>query len=269
VTDALRKELPFEAEPAAAGDHPQVFARAIVTPPAPPWEQNRAANLDARHGAPLPLSELIHRVRRLSGWAPGRPGRFAVFYVRTREFRAPFETKVEVDGQLVKVAFGVGGDQVRRVQGWAGIFLLLVLVGAVLGTGAVVAIGARTQSTARLEAAEKLAATKLAAAQAYRRQIAQARDLRNALGRARPMGDVVSDLTWAATSKTPEARIAAVHWQGGVMAVEVRGEQPPFAAPDRRLERAPHPLRAGVWLWGVGPKGSGADRPSSATPGLP
>ena len=101
MTDALRKELPLGSGPTAVDDHPQVFARAIVTPPAPPWEQIRAANLEARHGAPLPLAELMHRVKRLSGWAPGRPGRFAVFYVRSKEFRSPFEAKVDVDGQTV------------------------------------------------------------------------------------------------------------------------------------------------------------------------
>jgi len=263
VTDALRKELPLESGPTTVESHPQVFVRAIVTPPAPPWEQTRAANLEARHGAPLPLAELLHRVKRLAPWAPGRPGRFGVFYVHAKEFRAPFETEVEVDGQSVKVAFGRAGDQVQRAQGWAVILLLFVLTGAGLGTGLVLATGARAQAEARLATAEKLGAERFAAAQAYRRQVAQARELRLALGRGRSISDLVGDLTWVATSKTPEARLAAVHWQGGVMAVEVRGEQPPFAAPDRRLERAAHPLRAGVWLWGIGAKQAAADRPSS------
>jgi hypothetical protein len=251
VTDALRQDDPRDA---AAEAPPQVFARAIVTPPAPPWEQARAAALEARHGAPLPLPELLHRVKRLSGWAPGRPGRFAVFYVRTKEFRTAFETSIDVDGQMVKVAFGLGGEQVRRLQDWATLLLLFVLVGALLGTGVSLALGARAQSASRLEAAETLGAAKLAAAHAYRRRIAQARDLQTALGRARPVGEVIGDLTWAATTKTPDARIAAVHWQGGVMAIEARGDQPPFEAPDRHIERAPRPLRPGVSLWGVGPK---------------
>jgi hypothetical protein len=118
-----------------------------------------------------------------------------------------------------------------------------------------------------LAAAEKLGAQRFAAAQAYRRQIAQARELRLALGRGRSIGDLMGDLTWVAASKSPDARVAAVHWQGGVMAVEVRGEAPPFATVDRRLERAPHPLRAGVWLWGVGPRQTSPDRPSSTLGG--
>ncbi|HEX4712063.1 hypothetical protein [Phenylobacterium sp.] len=254
MTDALRKDYSIEAEPTLAEGHPQVFARAIVTPPAPPWEQVRVATLDARHGAPVPISELIHRVKRLSGWAPGRPGRFAVFYVRAKEFRTPFETSVDVDGQLVKVAFGLGGEQVRRARDGAMVLLWFVVLGALVGAGVTLAFGARAQAARRLEAAEKLGAAKLAAAQAYRRQVAQARELRTVLGRARPVGDVIGDLTWVATSKTPEARIAAVHWQGEGMAIEARGDQPPFEATDRHIERAPHPLRPGVSLWGIGPR---------------
>jgi len=103
-----------------------------------------------------------------------RPGRFAVFYVRAKEFRAPFEANVDVDGQLVKVAFGLGGGQVRRAQGWAMILLVLVLVGGGardrdrLGDGRTNPIG---DATGRRREAWR---QKLAAAQAYRRQIAQA-----------------------------------------------------------------------------------------------
>jgi len=268
MTDALRKEMPFDAGPTPLDDHPKVFVRAIVMPPATPWEQVRAANMEARHGAPVPISELLHRVKRLAPWAPGRPGRFGVFYVRAKEYRAPFEAEVDVDGQRVKVAFGRGGRQVRLLRGWALVLLLLVAVGAVIGTGVTLAAGARSQAEARLAAAEQLGARSFASAQAYRRQIARTHELRNALGRGRSIGDLMGDLTWVATSKTPDARIAAVHWQGGVMAVEVRGEAPPFATPDRRLERAAKPLRAGVWLWGVGPKSTSTNKnpPGVGTP---
>jgi hypothetical protein len=254
MTDALRREFAPEDEVVQGHEHPRVLSRVIVTPPASPWQQSRAAKLEAQHGAPLPPSELIHKVRRLAGWAPGRPGRFAVFYVRTAELRAPFEATVDVEGQSVKMAFGSGGVQPQRVQGVARLVMLLTLCGAVLGGGGVLALNARGEASGRLEAAEKLAGAKLAAAQAVRRQAAQARALRAALGRGRPIGDLLGDLGWAAASKASDARLAAIHWQGGVMAVEVRGEQSPFAAGDRRLERAPRPLRPGIWLWGVGPR---------------
>jgi hypothetical protein len=256
VNDVLPQDLEFGPRPSAAPDHPQVLMRVIVTPPGAPWEQARAAGLDAQHGAPLPIAELIHRLKRLTSWAPGRPGRFAVFYVRAKEFRAPFETRVDVDGQSVRVAFGVVGDGARRLQGGLMLLAMLVATGAILGGALTLAGRARSEASARLDAAERMAAAKLTVAETYRKQAAETRALRTAAGRARPVAEVIDDLTWLATSKTPEARIAAVHWQAGVMAVEVRGDPPPFAVADRSILRSPKQLRPGVWLWGVGAGGS-------------
>lgn len=250
------------AEPAAPKPAPQVFVRALTTPPGAPWEQARAARLDARHGAPLPIAELVHQVRRLGRWAVGQPGRYAAFYVRAREFREPFETTVDVDGQAVKVRFGAAGADMQRLRGLAAAVVLVVLAGAVLGAGVMLALGARSEATAQLEADEQLAASRLKMAQAYRDRSNQARDLRVAVGRARPLADVMADLTWVATSKTPEARIVGVHWEDGLLAVEARGEQPPFLAVDRPIERSAKPLRPGVWLWAV----EGAQSPSAVRP---
>src|SRR5688572_20809131 len=93
-----------EADGVAAAP-PQVFVRTFSTPSGLPWEQARAARLDAEHGAPLPLRDLLHRVKRLSPWSPGAVGRYAVFYVRRRDYRGAFETTVDVDGQPVRVTF--------------------------------------------------------------------------------------------------------------------------------------------------------------------
>jgi hypothetical protein len=241
-----------DVETAAAAPPPKVFVRALTTPPAPPWEQARAARLDARLGAPLPLAELVHQVRRLDRWGPGRPGRYGAFYVRAREFREPFETSVEVEGQSVTVRFGAASPDLRRLQGLGSALLALVLCGAILGAGVALALGARREATAQLEADELLAAARLKMAEAFRHRSNQARDLRTLVGHARPLGEVVGDLTWVATSKTPEARVVGVHWERGLLAVEARGEQPPFLAVDRPIERAEKPLRPGVWLWAVG-----------------
>jgi len=265
----MRRDFGTEPELAASNDPPKVFVRVIVTPPASPWEQTRAAALDARHGAPLPLSELLQRMKRISSWAPGRPGRFAAFYVRAKEYRAPFETDVDVEGQLVRVAFGTSGEQVRRARQVASVLVMLIAVGAVAGTGIALALNVRRQGEMRLAATEALVTAKVAAIRTYRRQAAMSRTLQLAVGQARPVSSVVEDLAWVTAEKTPDARIAAVHWQGGVMAVEVRGEQPPFIAPDRRLERSAKPLRSGIWLWGVGPRPRPSAVPSAQTEGAP
>jgi len=252
---------------AAVAPPPQVFVRALTTPPGAPWEQHRAAHLDARHGAPLPIADLMHQVRRLDRWGPGRAGRFAAFYVRAREYREPFETSVEVDGQPVKVRFGTPAQDLRRLQQIGAVLAGIVLCGAVLGTGTMLALGARGEAAAQLEADEQLARARLKTAEAFRNRAYQARDLRALVGQARPLADVVADLSWVATSKTPEARVVGIHWERGLLAVEARGEQAPFLAVDRPLERSAGPLRPGVWLWAVGRPGSRTPAPIAADVG--
>lgn len=258
-----------EAGPGAGRPKPQVLVRVIVTPPGAPWEQSRAAKLDAQHGAPLPISELIHQLRRLAPWAPGRPGRYAVFYLRAREFHAPFETTVEVEGQPIQVRFGTPTRDMARVRQAGLALILLVVTGAVLGTATLLALRVRSEATVRLEAAEQLAASRLKMAEAFSKRSNDTRELRVMVGAARPLDEVINDLTWVATARTAEARIVGVHWDRGLLAVEARGEQPPFLAIDRPLERSNRQLRPGVWLWAVGGRrmGSVEPRPVSAEMG--
>lgn len=249
----LREIEPATAEPKA----PHVFVRAVSAPPGWPWEQARAARLEAEHGAPLPLSELMHQVRRLAPWGLGKPGRFGVFYLRRQEYRSPFETLVDVDGQAVKVAFGTPAGRLRRLQG-AGVAVgLCVAAGAVLGTGVALALGIRSEATARLEAVEQRAEARLRAAQAAKARADRVRDLEGLVAGGRPLESVLDDLSWVALSKTPEARLMGIHWERGLLAVEARGETAPFLSADRPLERAATPIRPGVWLWAVGASGRG------------
>jgi hypothetical protein len=257
-----------EAEPKAERPQPQVLVRVIVTPPGAPWEQARAAKLDAQHGAPLPISELIHQLRRLAPWAPGRPGRYAVFYLRAREFHAPFETTVEVDGQPLPVRFGTPARDAARVKLAGLALILLVLTGAVLGASTLLALRVREAANVRLEAAEQMATSRLRMAEAFSKRTNDTQDLRALVGSARPLSDVISDLTWVATSRTAEARIVGVHWDRSLLAVEARGDQPPLLAVDRPLRRSDRPLRPGVWLWAVGGRRpDGEPRPVSAEMG--
>lgn len=253
--NAAVQDLEIQGEPVAP-TQPQVFVRVFVTPPGAPWEQTKAADLEARHGAPLPIADLLFRVRRLAKWAPGRPGRFAVFYIRAQEFREPFETEVDVDGQPVKVAFGASAGQLEQIKQIGLAVGVLVAVGAILGGGFMLALTARAELNTQIEALEMQSQQRLRAAQAYQKQKDLAQSLEVAVGRSGRMRDVVADLAWVATSKAPEARIIAVHWERGVLAVEARGEVAPFAAPDRRVERLEKPLRPGVWLWGVSHRGT-------------
>ncbi|MFZ3004789.1 MAG: hypothetical protein WA047_01350 [Phenylobacterium sp.] len=246
------------APPLGASAAPQVLLRVITTPPGMPWEQTRAAQLEVRHGAPLPIADLMHKMMRMRRWSPGQPGRFAVFYIRAREFREPFETVVDVEGTPTKVAFGAGAEQMRRARITGLAVLLLVVSGLIIGAGAAMALNARAQASARLETAELTVANRLKAAKAIDRRRREGRLLRTAVGAARPVDEVLADLAWASASKSPAARIDVVHWDHGLLAVEVRGEEAPFEALDRIQERSSRPIRRGVWLWGVKPSLQGA-----------
>lgn len=240
---------------------PQVFARVVSTPPAPPWEQARVANLEARHGAPLPFSEVTVRIRRLAGWRPGAQGRFAIFYVRTKEIRGPFESLQQIEGRTLRIAFGGAGRRPPAELGGGVIILISLLAsGAIIGGGGAVALRARAQVELELEQLETASAARLKEAQSLRDQNERLRALEALVGGGKPVGDVLDDLTWVATNKLPEARVDAVHWESGLLAVEVRGAGEPFGAPDRLVQKVEKPIRAGVWLWGVGGAATTSDR---------
>lgn len=230
---------------------PQVFVRTFTTPAALPWDQARGAQLEARHGAPLPLADLMHRVKRLQPWAPGRSATFAVFYVRRKDYTAPFETVMDVDGQAVRVAFGARTRSFRAPPSAVLATGSVAISLAILGAAATMAWSARTSAEAELQALEAQAAARARLADRTQAQRRQVTDLERARAGSAAPADVLADLAWINRAKTPEARIVAVHWERGVIALETRGEAPPISAFGAELVRSERPLRSGVWLWGV------------------
>jgi hypothetical protein len=239
-----------ESEPKPV--EPKVFVRTIAVPPGWPWEQQRAANLDARHGAPLPLGEVAMQLRRIEAWRPGQAARYAAFYVRRGEVRGRLETTVEVGGQPERVTFLGPGEQQRLARRFAFTAVAAFVVVAVIALSVVHAVLSRDQAEAQLQAAEAAASVKLRQARAIRTLRAQSEAL-DAADRGERIDTVLADLAWASSAKAPEARIEAWRWQDGLMAVEVRGDASPFTTTDRLIQKAPKPLRKRVWLWGVGP----------------
>jgi hypothetical protein len=256
----------FATDASEGAAPPQVFTRAFSVPAGMPWVQVRAAQLEARHGAPLPIDELMHQVRRLGRWSPGAPARFVVFYLRAREFRAPFETSAEVDGQTVMAAFGVAGRQAAQAGRVAVLAAALGSVVALMMLGIGLALHERSEAEDRLVLVEQRLTAKDHAARNLQRQTDQAQALHRTMGGAKPIDEVLGDLSWASSAKAAEARIVAVHWDHGLLAVEARGEVAPFAAANRPMERSPKPIRPGVWLWGVRPSQSPGDPTSEAKP---
>lgn len=253
-----------EALAEAAVVEPRVFARSIAAPAGWPWEQARAAALEARHSAPLPVHEVAHQLRRLEAWRPGQPARFAAFYVRRAEVGDRLETEALLAGERHRVVFVSSAQERRRMRMLAlvGLGAGLTMFAAIVGAG--VARQAGEAAEARLAALEVSARSDLRKAQTLNRQrrlAAAIEDRDRGPGFDMPL----SDLAWSARGKKPEARILAWHWEPGLSAVESRGKDSPFAAADRPVQRSGAPVRRGVWLWGVGPAAQAAE-PVAAEP---
>ncbi|WP_423306981.1 hypothetical protein [Caulobacter sp. KR2-114] len=231
----------------------RIFVRPFLAPAGAPWDQGRAAGLEARLGAPLPLAEIVYQVQRLEPWRPGRPARFAAFYARARDVGEALEEVVEVDGQARAVRFVSARVQARKAQGAIALALLLGMLAASVGTAFAYALVARGADAERLESLTPAVAGKARLAKALDRQRRESRALENGGVRGLALSDYLSDLAWASAAKAPGARIDAVHWDHGLMAVEAHGDQPPFAAGDRQVTKVPKPIRPGLWLWGVEP----------------
>jgi len=262
-------EADVEVERPEAAE-PKVFVRTISTPPGLPWEQGRVADLEARHGSPLPIGEVLYRVRRLEGWRPGSPGRFAAFYVLAGEVGGRLDASAEVDGQALTVTFVTGSAHVAEA-GLAAARTVVIGVLAVLLIAAVAAaVNRRAETTGALQVVELRADGKLKRAETARR----GRDLDRLLGleleRGVRLRDALGDIAWASNARAPDARIEALHWEPGFLAVTVKGEGSPFqAVTDREIRRADRPVRPGTWLWGVTesqPRGAGAPLAAEVRP---
>jgi hypothetical protein len=261
MSDAFPLRLVDEDEPAAPPPpEPKVFVRQFATPAGAPWDQTRAAGLEARLGAPLPLAEVVYQLQRLDPWRPGRPARFAAFYVRAGHVGEMLEATVEVDGRARSVRFASGRVQARKARQALYVALALGLTAAATMAAVTVALSARGGAADRLAALEPQLEAKIRAGKALEQQHRDSRALELAGLRGRALSDYLDDLAWAAAAKTPEARINAVHWDHGLLAVEARGDAAPLAAGERQITKVEKPLRPGLWLWGVGPttsKGAG------------
>ncbi len=264
---SLSSRSPASTDRLQPSSKPGTFVRLVSIPPTWPWRQAEAAELQARLGAPIAEDKLLYSVRRIEPWRPRTAGRFAILYVHKDQVRDAYATVVTMEGRELRFTLQTPSER-RREQVLAAVALGLG-VGLVLATcaGLTAALERRAVSSemlAELEA-QSLASLKRAQTQARARQ-----DMQLLLGlgaREHSPSRVLEDLLWVSNHRRPDAAVAAFHWQSGLSAVEVEGDDDPFAAPDRIVERAAKPIRPGVSLWGVGLKPSQAN--ASPRPSVP
>lgn len=252
VDDEAKGAPPSQSPTPEDNPTPKVFVRTLLAPPGMPWEQARTAELDARLSSPLPAGDVVYQLRRLEAWRPGSPARFAAFYVLARDVDGRLETQAKVDGRDVRVVFEsaeVSANRAKRL-GAVGLAAGILVFALVLTVS--LALGRRADLENRLGAAEQQAGTKLRAASAKARLKAQDQALRSWPEKGAPLSDVLADLAWISSAKSGGARIDGVHWEGGLLAVEAPGIQPPLVVfGERKLRRSAKPIRPGVFLWAV------------------
>lgn len=239
---------------------PKVFTRIISTPPGSPWRQARMAELEARQSAPLPLSDVAYRLKRLGFW-DGGAARFAALYVRAADFTESFVANVSVDGATLTLRMDHPSETRRRSARIAAFALVSTVVLIIAGAGLATANARRERLTQALDAAEQQASSRLRQAQAIHRRTREAALLEAAARHDVTVQSVMADLNWAAANRIPEARIQAFHWQGGALALEALGPNPPIEAFERPLLRSAKPIRPGVWAWA-------AAKPASIQPAV-
>lgn len=259
----------LEGAPASSPVHeaPQVFVRTLSTPPGVPWDQSRAADLEARLGAPLPLSEVVYQLRRLEGWRPGAAARWAVFYARAQDIGDRLQASPTVEGQILGVEFFSSSERRRRTRCLAVVTSAAAVLVALCVASMGAAFTARGDAAAELDAAEQIATSRLGQAKALKQSRDDARRLDEMGLRGRALSDVLADFAWAGSAKAPDMRIGAVHWDRGLMTVEVRGDGAPFVRLDRPVRKADKPASGGVTVWTVAPSNdSGGVRATGARP---
>ena len=234
----------------------RVLVRTLTAPQGFPWEQSKAAQLDARLNSPLPITDLAFQLKRLDPWSPGAPARFAVLYARRSDIGDGFEELHEIDGRTLKVRFETAEAQAKKRLQALLIFGACAILGLLPFLGVTAALSARDEADARLDRIEAEIAARNRSHAVLLRAIAEARALENAGLRPRTLDHVLTDLAWVVEAKRPEARLLSWYWERGLMAVEFRGSEAPFLRPDRLVKRSEGEVARGVYLYGIGPSGS-------------
>lgn len=230
----------------ASNDSRGLHVRTLSVPPATPWDQAKAARLEAHRNAPV--RNLRVEVKRLGHWKPGKGARFAAIYARTDQISKGLTTRTRVEGQVVKVRFAQEGEPARRAG--------LVAAFSIAAGGVVIALIAlsaafdvRAERERGIAEAEDIAAL-LEPGAAEGSDRAEAMEAVSGMAdRGEPLEVVLGDLAGLASSRDAGVSVEAVHWRPEGLAVEVRGDDTPFIA--EPAERSSRPIRPGVWVWAL------------------
>jgi hypothetical protein len=244
------------SEPDLDGEAPASaapFIRRFSTPAGAPWDQTRAARLEAVHGAPLPAALLEIVLRRVGRWRPGAPAVFAAAYFRRDGIGEEQRFIEAIDG--LDIEFLARGDGARRRAERLRIVDLSLAIGAVVGLllAGGLALARRSDLDSRLRQADMTTQRALQAGHEARRRQADARALDAAGGQGALLTSALDDLVWLSRARRPEAVVEQFDWTPGEMRVTARGPQSPIATADRPVSPSDETRPGGMRVWRIQP----------------
>lgn len=235
----------------APADAAKIFARIIEIPPGAPWDQYRAARLDAAHRAPLAAGEVAFVLKRLDAWRPRAPARYGVAYRRRGASDAADIEDVVLDGRTVRFRFRSARPRdLRGVLPTLAVAALAALALAGAGLKALEARAVKAEALTRLEANAAVAAR----LDRRRRQAeAEAALIRRADGEGRGIADLVADLWWLGQARAPEVILRKIEWTREAMVVEGVGDRRLVAGAERPVQLTSDSRGAKTWRVGSPP----------------
>ena len=232
------------------------FTRIIHAPPGWPWDQTRAAKLEAHHTSPISGDGITIIVRRLKSWSFGDTGEFVAVYLRTGDTSAEEDFDIEVQGQRlrIEVPSRAARETAIREQAWqlgAGLVIAFALASL-----SMLAWQRRAALEDHLDSADMRVAHEVRDAKTLQRAKADAYALGTLDLKDQTAGTVLQDIEKVAMAKNDNARIDAFYWRKGYWAVEAHGDAPPVKGMDLNLQKSTKPVRKDVWLWMVSDGGA-------------
>lgn len=225
------------------------FTRVVTAPPAWPWDQTRAATLEAQHTSPVSGDDVVVVVRRLKPWSYGQEGKFCAIYLRGADIRQGLKFDVDVQGHHLTIDMPSPEQKARQasarawVLGFGGVIIVSLLLMGML------TMQRRTAEADQLTQAETLLQRRAHEAEGITRAKANAQALAELNQGNHTLDNALADLKMLSLRRDSAVRIDAFYWNKGYWAVEAHGTTSPVPDATVPLQRSSNPVRKDVWLW--------------------
>jgi hypothetical protein len=225
------------------------FTRVITTPPSWPWDQMRAARLEATHTSPVAVEDVSIIVKRLEGWSFNEAGRFVAIYLRGSEARAGVSFKLDIQGKTINIDMPSKVQQATDAKAKAQILAMSLII--TLGFGAMTAMSLKRREAmeTRLGALEVRLEQQLRQARTLSRAKADAQSLEAQKLEANTYAKAIRVLDRVTNERDTQVRLDAFYWNRGYWGVESQGQGRPVKTLSLDLKRLVRPVRSGVYLW--------------------